>query len=235
MKLTDILSGPTPPTASVKPVHFKDTGIDDKWAVVIEDLLTPTECEDLRSLVEPLDGEPWPAATLTAYSGLAVHQQETRRCGRIIFSSPVVAEALLARIMPFLPENITTLWNAMDITGAIPAVRKERWQISNLSEDLRFLKYEAGDYFKPHCDAVTSIGGKRSFLTVHLYLNHEGLEGGATSFMLDYKDPENNYVKVDPKAGSVLVFQQRDLYHEGSLVTKGTKYTVRTDVLYEKV
>jgi hypothetical protein len=40
---------------------------------------------------------------------------------------------------------------------------------------------------------------------------------------------------VNPKAGSVLIFQHKGLFHEGSKVTKGTKYTMRTDILYEWV
>lgn len=41
---------------------------------------------------------------------------------------------------------------------------------------------------------------------------------------------------VEPRAGTVLCFPHGDtmgsLVHEGSMVTQGTKYIVRTDVLY---
>jgi hypothetical protein len=40
---------------------------------------------------------------------------------------------------------------------------------------------------------------------------------------------------VNPKAGSVLIFQHRGLFHEGATVRKGIKYTMRTDILYEWV
>ena len=36
---------------------------------------------------------------------------------------------------------------------------------------------------------------------------------------------------VVPRAGSVLLFEHR-LYHEGSLLVSGTKYAIRTDVMY---
>ena len=39
---------------------------------------------------------------------------------------------------------------------------------------------------------------------------------------------------VTPKVGRVLLFQQRMLWHSGEEVTKGLKYTLRTDLLYEK-
>lgn len=38
---------------------------------------------------------------------------------------------------------------------------------------------------------------------------------------------------VDPKAGRVLVFQHRRLLHSGDTVAAGTKYTMRSDLLYE--
>lgn len=40
---------------------------------------------------------------------------------------------------------------------------------------------------------------------------------------------------MNPKAGSVLLFQHRGLLHEGAVVTAGTKYTIRTDIIYEYV
>jgi hypothetical protein len=81
---------------------------------------------------------------------------------------------------------------------------------------------------------------------VHLYLNDSvaelGLEpgvkasaagvdlvGGATSFL---SSDEKRRLDVNPKAGRVLIFQHRGLYHSGDDVTQGTKYTMRTDILY---
>lgn len=40
---------------------------------------------------------------------------------------------------------------------------------------------------------------------------------------------------MDPKAGRVLIFQHRRLYHAGDDVVKGTKYAMRTDILYKLV
>ena len=78
--------------------------------------------------------------------------------------------------------------------------------------------------------------GGISFFTLHLYLNEadEGsmLEGGATSFhSLDWS---GLHFDVNPKAGRVLLFQQKGLLHSGSDVTRGVKFTMRTDVMYKK-
>jgi hypothetical protein len=75
--------------------------------------------------------------------------------------------------------------------------------------------------------------------TIHLYLNDskaevEGAElvGGATTF---YSSDEKRRIDVDPKAGRVLIFQHRRLYHSGDDVLAGIKYTMRTDIMYELV
>lgn len=60
----------------------------------------------------------------------------------------------------------------------------------------------------------------------------EPLEGGVTSFLS--QDRERR-VDIDPRAGSVLIFQQRGLLHEGTVVEKGVKYVMRMDMVYEWV
>lgn len=88
-----------------------------------------------------------------------------------------------------------------------------------------------------HCDGVyeTPDGQERSYFTLHLYLNDaEGqLKGGATRFetLGFYSD---KYLDVVPKSGRVLLFQHRDLMHSGDDVLAGTKFTLRTDVMYAK-
>lgn len=58
------------------------------------------------------------------------------------------------------------------------------------------------------------------------------VSGGSTRF-LDKKYP----VEVKPETGLCLLFRQDvpELLHEGEEVKAGTKYILRTDVLYEKV
>ena len=76
---------------------------------------------------------------------------------------------------------------------------------------------------------------ERSYYTLHLYLNDSTsdeplLKGGATRF----ENLRGNYMDVPPKAGRVLIFQHRDLLHSGADVIAGTKYTLRTDIMYTK-
>jgi hypothetical protein len=86
---------------------------------------------------------------------------------------------------------------------------------------------------------ITPDMKERSFYTLHLYLNEsdanapEGpLEGGATTF---HGDDMKRSLDVVPKAGRVLLFQQRGLLHSGADVTGGIKLTLRTDLMYRQV
>ena len=95
-----------------------------------------------------------------------------------------------------------------------------------------------------HCDGTYREEGTdkvvKTIFTIHLYLNDSKAEagdeaelvGGATSFLsLD----ETKRVDVECKAGRVLIFQHQRLYHSGDDVLAGTKYTMRTDIMYELV
>jgi hypothetical protein len=57
------------------------------------------------------------------------------------------------------------------------------------------------------------------------------LFGGATTFHSSL-DSEKK-MDIDPKAGRVLIFQQRSLLHSGDDVVAGIKYTMRSDLMYE--
>jgi hypothetical protein len=57
------------------------------------------------------------------------------------------------------------------------------------------------------------------------------LFGGATTFHSNL-DPEKR-MDIDPKAGRVLIFQQRRLLHSGDDVVAGIKHTMRSDLMYE--
>jgi hypothetical protein len=117
-----------------------------------------------------------------------------------------------------------------------------------LNPRLRVLRYDCcdNDRFEPHFDATTMVGQKqKSLLTVLLYLNDGGgkeFEGGDTLYLdshissknqietLMYKATEN-ISKVTPESGRVVIFEH-DLFHSGAPLLSGTKYVLRTDVLF---
>ncbi|KAJ5734251.1 Prolyl 4-hydroxylase alpha subunit [Penicillium malachiteum] len=293
----DFLRGP-PQNASAQQIDFTKTkppimSYKDKFAAVIENFMSESECTELLRLAEESStpSNPhspiWERAMINAGGGRQVMSVDTRKSGRIILDSPELAERITDRLMPFLRDfNIDTVHNMPTVTGLGPARRGETYQLPRINERLRFLRYEGGDYFRPHWDAsyATPDGKERSLFTIHLYLNGDGeqdmeellpeieradkknaffvrddgevnlmdvaetqseseapgndadtrsketLLGGATSFSDGYRN--RGVVRVFPKTGSLLIFQQRDLMHCGDDVFRGIKYTVRSDVMY---
>lgn len=68
--------------------------------------------------------------------------------------------------------------------------------------------------------------------TSELYeVNEAPLEGGSTVF----HSPNNpsNTIEIEPKAGRLLLFQQSKLLHSGSVVKKGVKIVMKTDLLHK--
>ena len=79
-------------------------------------------------------------------------------------------------------------------------------------------------------------GDRWSLLTWVLYLNDD-FQGGGTRFMLPNAFKQYTVEEVPATRGSVLCFFHGEHplspLHEGGLVTNGTKYIVRSDVLYK--
>jgi Rps23 Pro-64 3,4-dihydroxylase Tpa1-like proline 4-hydroxylase len=95
-----------------------------------------------------------------------------------------------------------------------------KFNVTDFSLPLEFYKYETGDFIKRHSDAPRESKGRYSKLTLVLYLS-DNCEGGETYF-----DKYN--IKINPKCGAALLFEQQ-LNHEALIVTKGTKYVLRTN------
>lgn len=88
----------------------------------------------------------------------------------------------------------------------------------------RLLAHRDGTY-------VTPSGNEVSFYTLQLYLSGGDVKGGATTF---HSGDMSRSLDVDPKMGRVLLFQHAHLLHSGAEVQEGTKYTMRTDLMYMK-
>ena len=111
-----------------------------------------------------------------------------------------------------------------------------------LNPRLRILRYDAAenDVFDPHFDATTSVTAENSnvemtsLLTVLVYLNEGGGcdFGGGETFYLDSKNPNTEPTKVIPKMGSAVIFEH-DLFHSSVPLTFGTKFVLRTDILFK--
>lgn len=96
---------------------------------------------------------------------------------------------------------------------------------SGLNERFRFYRYDPGQRFAGHMDMgyCRPDASEMSLVTLMIYLNDD-FEGGATRFF-------EHRLQVTPEAGMGLFFVHEQL-HEGSEVTRGRKYVLRTDVMY---
>ena len=184
-----------------------------KFAIVLKDVFSKDEC---AAMIADTESKGYGVALLNVGGGREVLDTDYRKSSRCIVDSVEQAAEIWKRVK----EHVPAFWTCFD----------EQWNAVGLNERLRFLRYNPGDFFSPHCDGCYQrSNGERSFITLQLYLN-EGFEGGATTFL----DRHSSAVfEVQPKTGQVLIFQH-DIYHSGAKVSEGVKYAVRTDIMYRR-
>ncbi|KAJ7770285.1 hypothetical protein DFH07DRAFT_735466 [Mycena maculata] len=126
--------------------------------------------------------------------------------------------------------------------------------VRGINARFRLYRYRPGALYRPHIDGAwpasaldettappsyvyDSDPAVYSRLTFLIYLNDD-FDGGCTTFFLP--SAEHGVLEarpVKPRTGTVCVFPhgaaRGSLLHEGSGVTQGAKYVIRTEVLYE--
>ncbi|MCJ1399318.1 hypothetical protein MMC11_002520 [Xylographa trunciseda] len=258
----DFLSIPAT-QVQVEKVDFRLTQLPEYagyYTVVLDNVLTATECNQLIHAAEATAKAGWEPAMINVGGGRQELALDTRNCGRIIWDNSEIIGKIWDRVKDHVPE-LQSLPDSPIILGRNPFNRHETWHMTRLNERMRFLKYGSGQYFDgnfplsfshplvlvgsstfiAHCDGAyeTPDRTERSYFTLHLYLNesdpdgpHGEMKGGSTEF--HSMNMKRSY-KVKPKIGRVLIFQHRGLLHSGEEVVSGTKLTLRTDIMYRKV
>jgi predicted 2-oxoglutarate/Fe(II)-dependent dioxygenase YbiX len=139
---------------------------------------------------------------------LATNNPLYRDQDRVIRDDPSIADDLYQRLRPHLPATMGSL------------------RLVGLNDRLRFYRYRPGQRFEQHTDHWYQPSPHRITLyTVLAYFNDD-FDGGETRFHEQLED------MVVPRQGLVAVFQHK-LRHEGCPVRAGTKYAMRSDVIYE--
>jgi prolyl 4-hydroxylase len=175
---------------------------------VVRSFLSPNECGEFIRLSE----------SHTYETGLVAGQvlASVRNNDRVILDDPALATRLFERASSFLPKEV------------------EDDVISGFNERFRFYRYQPGQTFKVHRDGsfMRMMPCEFSRVTFMVYLN-EQLSGGETRFFAGMREAMDReaFLTVRPETGMALIFRH-DIFHEGSVVTKGTKYVLRTDVMY---
>ncbi len=140
---------------------------------------------------------------------LATNNPLYRDQDRVIRDDVEIAGELFRRLRSQLPERMGDL------------------RLARLNERLRFYRYRPGQRFEPHMDHWYRPSDDEITLhTVLAYFNDD-FEGGETAFQEQLDDV------VIPKRGRVAIFQHK-LRHEGRPVLRGTKYAMRSDVIYAR-
>ncbi|MEI8382551.1 MAG: 2OG-Fe(II) oxygenase [Planctomycetota bacterium] len=109
--------------------------------------------------------------------------------------------------------------------------------VCGVDSHIRFYRYFPGQHFKRHKDGTaTNELGQRSKLSYLIYLNDD-CTGGSTAF-LEYRDvngaPEKIEYVITPATGMALLFRH-ERWHEGTPVSAGAKYVLRSDVFYRSI
>ncbi|CAB9511231.1 P4Hc [Seminavis robusta] len=198
-------------------------------ARVLPNVLTRDECQQLRRVT----------TTLGYRSDHPVSQAQPTgidSCEWMVDSSSIL-DVIWERVQPHLPASLTVQnKKTVQLFGINP-----RWRCFRYGQDCVYRPHldgswplcyldEEGNYHCPKQQQQQYSDAIKSYLTFLIYLNDD-FEGGETRYYL----PQGVARGIVPRAGSVVVFPQGNLaslIHEGSQVTKGTKYVIRTDVLY---
>lgn len=185
------------------------------------------------------------------------YRHDYRNNDRCIFNSPELAELLYQRIQPFAKDmavQVDIEFLRQHLVAEEPGDCPEElrlglgmegtWQPLGLNECLRFCKYNAGGFFRKHCDAIFKRSeDEQSLFTCMFYLNGD-LDGGATRFLhfdrlldgeaLELASQGDVLASVPPEAGLCMLFFQKGLLHEGEDLLSGAKYILRTDLMFRR-
>jgi len=149
------------------------------------------------------------------------YPESYRNNDRVLVDDPELAEHVLSVMRAHLPAEL------VDEHG-------ERWRLRGLNSRFRFCRYTDGQSFSVHRDGVYYAGARaESRLTFMIYLNDSSeFDGGETRFFAS-RDRSTTTMTVAPRRGTLIVFDHT-LWHEGAAVDEGTKYVMRSDVIYER-
>jgi prolyl 4-hydroxylase len=196
-----------------------------KQCFSIDNILSPQECQNIIHHTEQTGL--FKPAMLNIGLGREIYDPDARNSDRCIIDDINFAQTLFERIQDYVPHI------HKDSSG-------RSWKAVALNERFRVLRYNEGHAFPWHGDgSYMRNTNELSFYTIMIYLNSgDGVDfvGGATSFVRPGSDwcSDSNIVHYNPKAGSVVVFDHK-INHEGAKLLHGTKYAIRTDLMYRRM
>eukprot|EP01102_Stenamoeba_stenopodia_P007970 TRINITY_DN2252_c0_g1_i1.p1 TRINITY_DN2252_c0_g1~~TRINITY_DN2252_c0_g1_i1.p1 ORF type:complete len:272 (+),score=73.18 TRINITY_DN2252_c0_g1_i1:94-909(+) len=207
----------------------------------VDKLLSGQECQDLIQLAIKSGFKKSP---VSGGGHGRTGREDARTNEYTVVVDQSLADTLYLRIKDLLPQNLAWMIHSIYFDREGGAA----WSIAGVVERLRFYKYDRYEEYPEHQDGAYKrdvlINGElyhqQSFLTLLIYLN-EDFTAGETKFFPDRQhcrflrdiEVKEPVVSIKPKTGSAVV-NVHNILHEGSAPTSGTKYVLRTDVIYQK-
>lgn len=214
------------PTKNTQIMKWVEIIKESAW--VVEDILTPEECQQ--------------------FMGDVRH----RNSNTVFIDNQEMAQRIYERIKDFIPQEVTVDENCQnDGLRHSKEMLYGTWRPSGLNERWRVACYPGFGHFGPHRDGCRVIDeNHRSLMTINGYLTDRPLStGGATRFIKDSLDlsiceirgiytaeEEDVLYKVESdKKGKAVVFFH-DLMHDGEPLKEGSapKWLFRTEILFRR-
>ncbi|KAI0780767.1 hypothetical protein BD413DRAFT_600304 [Trametes elegans] len=217
-----------PLTVNFPPVSHKEglqcRALLEDQILLIDDFFSPEECKTYVKFIDSLPLELTPPKK----------RGEAERVNhRMSITSVDFAQRLYSVLAPHLPDFPYPTW-AKRPPGATAR------EPHSLNSNIRVYKYTQGQYFGPHYDDSVRDPetGAKSEWTLLIYLtgDRDGVEGGETLFYRDERGKPRETIVPPLTRGTALLHRhgQDCLLHEGSPVTKGIKYVLRSDLMFMK-
>lgn len=232
-------------------------------AFIIHNALSDTDCQELRSFFEdaPITAPVSVAGFNESMS--SANTMGMTGSMRTTMWTPELAELVWEQIKMFFGprymEDLTSTdwWQALDFkNGSGKPILYTRWHrhwaAVGASPMMRFMKYEDGGEHYAHYDAgyFYPDGEHRTLMSFVLYLT-TNTEGGATRFIKDEQADKPIWLRVhddwdrpvkkeevikavQPKEGSILVFDHRLCHDVQPYIGDNPRIIVRGDIIYKK-
>jgi len=179
---------------------------------LLHNVLTPEECQAYIDASEAIGFQD---------SAEYCYQYRSRRNDRLMSDDEEMADFLFQRTVEHIPGTLV-------ISGGT-------WKASGFNQRMRTCKYTQGHYFGKHIDGrFPQTRSHQSWLTFMIYLNDDSAFEGGNTIFYDSAGSKATH-SIAPKAGLALVFIQGsegNMLHCGEGITSGTKYILRTDIMF---
>ncbi|KAK0210636.1 hypothetical protein DFS33DRAFT_1294426 [Desarmillaria ectypa] len=204
--------------------HLECRVLLENQILLVDNFLSAAECKAIAQFIDNLPLELTPPKR----RGEAVRVNY-----RFSVTSPDFAQRLHELLVPHLPLFPPPAPDKR--SGSALTAREPH----SFNSNIRFYKYTPSQHFGPHYDDSVrdAITGAKSEWTLLIYLSgvEDGVQGGETIFYKDEKCRCDGTTVAPLNRGTALLHRhgQDCLLHEGSEVVKGTKYVLRSDLMFK--